>query len=136
MPTTIDEVFQPLQARHSCPRDVRWESGLELLCAALSLAQRGQSKHFGGVKTLAIEDIYADPHTLDSFLAAGVPVVMVRSGQAVADLVPKPAAPTVMRLSARPDFKARFVQMWGPDAFNNQDSAAMQFAEFRSDRRP
>lgn len=88
------------------------------------------------MKTLAIEDIYANPHALDSFLAAGEPVVMVRSGKAVADLVPKAAVPSAVPWSARPDFKARFLQMWGPDAFNRKESVAAQFAEFRRDRRP
>lgn len=88
------------------------------------------------MKTLAIEDLYANPHALDSFLAAGEPVVMVRSGRAVADLVPKPAAPVVAPQRARPDFQARFLQMWGADAFNSKESVASQFAEFRRDRRP
>ena len=102
----------------------------------LSLAQRGQPAHFPSVKTLAIEDIYANPHALDSFLAAGEPVVMVRSGQAVAELVPKPASSAATPRRARPDFKARFLQMWGPDAFTSKESVAEQFAEFRRDRRP
>ena len=84
------------------------------------------------VKTLAIEDIHANPHALDSVLAAGEPVIVTRSGQAVADLVPKLVAPALP--CARPDFKARFLQMWGPDAFNSQESVARQFAEFRRDR--
>ncbi|MBI5800049.1 MAG: hypothetical protein HZA92_04890 [Verrucomicrobia bacterium] len=88
------------------------------------------------MKTLAIEDIYANPHALDSFLAAGEPVVMVRSGQAVADLVPKPASQAAAPRRARPDFKARFLQMWGQDAFNSKESVDVQFAEFRRDRRP
>lgn len=88
------------------------------------------------MKTLAIEDIYANPHALDSFLAAGEPVVMVRSGQVVADLVPKPATASAAPRGTRPDFKARFLLMWGPDAFNSKDSVAGQFTEFRRDRRP
>ena len=88
------------------------------------------------MKTLAIEDIYANPHALDSFLAAGEPVVMVRAGLAVADLVPKPAVPAAAPRSVRPNFKARFLQMWGPDAFKSKESVAEQFAEFRRDRRP
>ena len=87
------------------------------------------------MKTLAIEEIYANPHALDYFLATGEPVVVVRSGQAVADWVPKPAAPAPVLPSTRPDFKARFLQMWGPDAFNSKESVAQQFAEFRRDRR-
>lgn len=102
----------------------------------LSLAQRDEHKHFPGVKTLAIEDIYANPHALDSFLAAGEPVVMIRSGQAVADLVPKPAAPAAVPRRTPPDFKARFLQMWGAEAFKSEESVALQFAEFRRDRRP
>lgn len=41
------------------------------------------------VKTLAVEDIYADPHKLDSFLDSGEPVEVVRDGRAAAELVPR-----------------------------------------------
>jgi len=102
---------------------------------ALSLAQPGESTHFLSVKTLALEDIYANPHTLDSFLASGEPVVVVRAGQVVADLVPKPAASAATERK-RPDFKARFRQMWGADAFDSKEPVAGQFATLRRDRRP
>jgi antitoxin (DNA-binding transcriptional repressor) of toxin-antitoxin stability system len=87
------------------------------------------------VKTLAIEDIHANPHVLDSVLATGEPVVITRSGKPVADLVPRSATPVPARINPRPDFKARFLQMWGPDAFNSTESMAQQFAELRRDRR-
>ena len=87
------------------------------------------------MKILAIEDIHANPHVLDSVLTTGEPVVITRSGKTVAELVPRSATPVPAPLYPRPDFRARFLQMWGPDAFNSNESVARQFAELRRDRR-
>jgi len=88
------------------------------------------------VKTLALEDIYADPHKLDSFLDSGESVEVVRDGLAVAELVPRKAAvePSAAAKHPRPDFRARFLKMWGPDAFNSQVSVTELFDELRRQR--
>ena len=88
------------------------------------------------VKALALEDIYADPHKLDSFLDSGESVEVVRDGLAVAELVPRKAAVGSSRTSKWPhiDFRARFLKMWGPDAFASQVSVAEEFAELRRER--
>lgn len=39
------------------------------------------------------------------------------------------------RIYPRPDFRACFLQMWGPDAFNTNESVARQFTKLRRDRR-
>jgi len=44
--------------------------------------------HPAVVKTLALEDIYADPHKLDSYLVSGEPVAVMRDGRTVAEFVP------------------------------------------------
>ena len=75
------------------------------------------------VKTLALEDIYADPHKLDPYLASGESVAVVRDGREVAELVPRKA-----------DFRARFLKMWGPDAFNSLVSVTELFDDLRRQR--
>jgi antitoxin (DNA-binding transcriptional repressor) of toxin-antitoxin stability system len=88
------------------------------------------------VKTLALEDFYADPHKLDSFLDSGESVEVVRDGRAVAELVPRKAAAASSGTSKWPpiDYRARFLKMWGPDAFNSQISVAEEFDELRRTR--
>ena len=88
------------------------------------------------VKTLALEDIYADPHKLDSFLDSGESVEVVRDGLAVAELVPRKAAAESGGTSKWPpiDFRARFLKMWGSDAFASQVSVTEEFAELRRER--
>ena len=88
------------------------------------------------VKTLALEDIYADPHKLDTYLDSGESVEVVRDGRAVAELVPRKAAvePSAVTERPRTDFRARFLKMWGPDAFNSQVSVTELFDELRRQR--
>lgn len=59
-----------------------------------------------------------------------------RDGQAVADFAPhKNSARAAVNLE-RPsiDFRARFLQMWGPDAFKSQISVDEQFQDLRRQR--
>jgi len=85
------------------------------------------------VKTLALEDIYADPHKLDSYLDSGEPVAVMRGGRVVAEFVPHKDALKTGETPKRPfvDFHARFLEMWGPDAFDSTVSVAEQFEELR-----
>ena len=86
------------------------------------------------MKTLALEDLYADPHKLDSYLASGETVAVIRGGKAVAEFVPHKA--DAGRAVERPsiDYKARFLKMWGPEAFAGGTSVAEEFAELRQGR--
>ncbi len=88
------------------------------------------------MKTLALEDIYADPHKLDPYLASGESVAVVRDGLEVAELVPRKAAVESGATAKRPraDYRARFLRMWGPNAFASQVSVAEEFAELRRER--
>lgn len=88
------------------------------------------------VKTLALEDIYADPHKLDLYLASGEPVALLRAGQAVAEFVPHKEAVDTAAVPKPPiiDFRARFLKMWGPNAFKSEVSVAGQFEELRRPR--
>jgi hypothetical protein len=88
------------------------------------------------VKTLALEEIYADPHKLDSYLDSGESVAVLRDGREVAELVPRKAGkqPASAANRPRPDFRVRFLKMWGPDAFNSQVSVAEEFEELRRQR--
>ena len=88
------------------------------------------------MKTLAIEDIYTDPHKLDSYLESGEPVEISRGGRTVAELAPrKLLVGTGETLKRSPtDFRARFLKMWGPDAFRSRISVAEDFKEIRRDR--
>lgn len=87
------------------------------------------------VKTLALEDIYADPHKLDSYLESGESVEVVRDGHAVAELVPRKTVDSATPVKWPPiDFRARFLKMWGPDAFQSQIPVAELFDELRRQR--
>ena len=88
------------------------------------------------MKTLALEDIYADPHKLDPYLASGESVAVVRDGREVAELVPRKTAVEFGTAAKRPqtDYRARFLKMWGPDAFSSLLSVAEEFAGLRSER--
>jgi hypothetical protein len=88
------------------------------------------------VKTLAIEDIYDDPHKLDSYLESGEPVEILRGGKTVAELAPrKLLAETSGPLKRSPvELRARFLKMWGPDAFRSPISVREEIEEIRRDR--
>lgn len=87
------------------------------------------------VKRLALEDIYADPHKLDACLDSGESVEVLRDGRAVAELVPRKASESGEAAKRpRTDYRARFLKMWGPDAFNSQASVAEEFVELRRER--
>jgi hypothetical protein len=88
------------------------------------------------VKTLAIEEIYADPHKLDFYLESGESVEIVRGGRTVADLAPrKVPVETNRQLQRSPiDLRARFFKMWGPDVFRSPISVAEDIAELRRER--
>jgi len=88
------------------------------------------------MKTLALEDIYADPHKLDTYLDSGESVEVMRDGRAVAELVLRRAAVESSAAAKRPraDYRARFLKMWGPNAFGSQISVADEFAELRRER--
>ena len=86
------------------------------------------------LKTLALEELYADPHKLDSYLESGETFALIRGGRAVAEFVPHPVG--VGEVEKRPsiDYRARFVEMWGADAFDNGASVADEWAEIRRNR--
>ena len=88
------------------------------------------------VNTLALEEIYADPHKLDAYLASGEPVAVVRAGEAVAEFVPHKEALKAAEPLKRPfiDYRERFLKMWGPDAFKSEISVAEPFEELRGPR--
>gem|GEM_PF-2514771 len=73
------------------------------------------------VRSIAIEDVYDDPHKLDLFLGTGESVVMLKEGREVAQLMPilpsGKLGPQGSAGSGKPDFRARFLEMWGADAF-------------------
>lgn len=89
-------------------------------------------------KKLAIEDVYTDPHRLDPFLGTGESVIVLREGREVAQLMPiLPRGRTGTQGAARsgkPDFRARFLEMWGADAFQSQVSVSEDFELLRRGR--
>lgn len=88
------------------------------------------------MKTLPIEDLYADPHKIDVYLDSGESVAVVRDGREVAKLVPLPSATASGGPATRPkvDYRARFLGMWGPNAFRSPVSVSDEFAELRRER--
>lgn len=86
------------------------------------------------LKTLPIEEIYTDPHKLDSYLDSGETVAVMRGGRTVAEFVPLKEREKVPAERPSIDYKARFLKMWGPEAFTSGVSIAEEFAELRADR--
>ena len=90
------------------------------------------------VRSIAIEDVYNDPHKLDPFLGTGESVVMLKEGREVAQLMPiLPNSRIGARETAnsgKPDFRARFLGMWGADAFQSQLAVSEDFTQLRSAR--
>jgi hypothetical protein len=88
------------------------------------------------LNTLALEEIYADPHKLDACLASVEPVAVVHAGQAVAEFVPHRDVAKIDEAKQPPaiDFRARFLKTSGPDAFKGKISVAEQFEELRRPR--
>lgn len=105
----------------------------------LALVPRASAEHLSPVpKKLAIEDVYTDPHRLDPFLGTGESVIVLREGRAVAQLMPIVTSGRIGTLEAassgRPDFRARFLEMWGADAFQSQVSVSEDFELLRRGR--
>ena len=90
------------------------------------------------LKKLAIEDLYNAPHRLDPFLGTGEPVIILKEGRAVAQLMPILPSGGGGTLNAarsgKPDFRARFLKTWGANAFQSQVSVSEDFAPLRSGR--
>jgi hypothetical protein len=89
-------------------------------------------------KKFAIEDVYNDPHKLDPFLGTDESVVMLREGREVAQFMPILPSGRIWTQGAarsgKPDFRARFLEMWGADAFQSQVSVSEDFELLRSGR--
>jgi hypothetical protein len=105
----------------------------------LALVTRASAEHLCSVpKKLAIEDLYNDPHRLDPFLGTGEPEVLIKEGRAVAQLMsilPSGGGGTLDAARfGKPDFRARFLEMWGADAFQSQLAVSEDFARLRSGR--
>ena len=85
------------------------------------------------MKTITLEEIYADPHVLELLLAGNEPVSIVQGGEAVATLRPrlKPKGKYIRKRATKIDFRARFLAMHGPDAFKSTRSTADIFDELR-----
>ena len=87
------------------------------------------------MKTLTLDDIHTDPYRLDALLDSGERIEITRSGRTIAEVIPHPAVQPKSPPSKRPDFKARLLAMWGPEALHSTESINEQFAELRRERR-
>lgn len=87
------------------------------------------------MKTLALDDIHADPYQLDALLEAGERIEITRSGQPIAQVIPHPAAAPKLMPKERPDFRARLIEMWGPDALKSTEPVSELMDLIRAERR-
>ncbi len=71
------------------------------------------------MKTLTLDDIHADPYQLDALLEFGERIEITRAGRPIAEVIPHPVPSPKPMPKERPDFKKRFIEMWGPDALNS-----------------
>ncbi len=76
------------------------------------------------MKTITLDEFYADPHVIGALLAAGEPAEILCKGDRVWILEPSVQSkePSVPKPVTKADFKARFLAMHGPDAFKNTRS--------------
>ena len=89
-------------------------------------------------KKPATGEIYNDPHKLDPLIKTSEPVVVLTEERSVACFIPIHSSSLTGTArtgeSGRPDFRARFLGMWGADAFQSQISVLEDFAPLRSGR--
>ena len=105
----------------------------------LALVPRVSTEQYPPVpKKLALEDLYNDPHKLDPFLGTVEAVIILKEGREVAQLMPILPRGRIGTLGAarsgKLDFRARFLKMWGADAFQSQLAVSEDFAPLRSGR--
>jgi antitoxin (DNA-binding transcriptional repressor) of toxin-antitoxin stability system len=90
------------------------------------------------VKTITLEEIYADPHVLEPLIAAGEPVEITQKGEQVGRFTPEvkrvPKKPFV-RFDAKAH-RAWFLKTHGPDAYKSKRSVADLFDELRREQSP
>jgi hypothetical protein len=105
----------------------------------VSLAQPSRIWHGQReVKTITLEDIYADPHVLDPLLA-GEPVEVMQKGERLGQLTPRLEQPVQKKPRVRFDaakHRAWFLKTHGPDAYKSTRTTADIFDELRRERSP
>jgi antitoxin (DNA-binding transcriptional repressor) of toxin-antitoxin stability system len=111
--------------RGAVQRGERWrEAARGARETGLSLAKTGKSWEAERVKTITLEEIYADPHVLEPLIAAGEPVEITRNGERVGSLTPNekplPKKPRVPFDAAK--HRAWFLKTHGPDAYKSTRS--------------
>ena len=91
------------------------------------------------MKTITLEEIYADPHVLDALLESGKPLQLFREGTKVGNIIPlaeakpnpeKPFVPFDIE-----KHRAWFLATHGPDAYNSTRTSEDIFDELRRERR-
>lgn len=90
------------------------------------------------MKTITLEEIYADPHVLEPLLAGGQLVAILEKGKPVGDLVPR-KQPTPEKKPARfhaDEHRAWFLKTYGPDAFKSTRSVQDIIDHARQERSP
>ena len=90
---------------------------------------------FRVVKTATVEEFTEHVADYLGCVEAGEEVALSREGRVVARVSPAQASKQAGATVAKPDFKARFLAMWGPDALGSTESVSAQFEALRSDRR-
>jgi len=89
-------------------------------------------------KKPATEEIYNKPHKLDPLIKTSEPAVVLREERSVAYFIPIHSSSLTgtprTGESGRPDFRARFLGMWGADAFRSQVPVSEDLEQLRSGR--
>jgi antitoxin (DNA-binding transcriptional repressor) of toxin-antitoxin stability system len=90
------------------------------------------------VKTITLEEIYADPHVLEPLLAGEDAVRILREGEPVATLAPveKPTPKKWINPFSAEAHRAWFLKTHGPDAYNSTRKTADVFDRLRRPRSP
>ncbi len=86
------------------------------------------------MKTATVEDFTAHVADYLGCVEAGEEVTLSREGRVVARMSPAQSPAQAKPPVAKPDFKARFLAMWGADALASTESVSAQFETLRSDR--
>jgi hypothetical protein len=88
------------------------------------------------VKTVALEEIHADPHVLDLALANGEALSVSKDGRSVAEFRPLTleASSTVDLQAWVKEHRAWMLETWGPEAFKSTTPVEEDLKRIRRDR--
>ena len=91
------------------------------------LPQHATDGRFCAVKAATVEEFTAHVADYLGWIEAGEVVALSREVRVVVRVSPAQASKQAGATFAKPDFKARFLAMWGPDSLASTESVSTPF---------